>query len=386
MEKNEVIVVDKEEVMDVNFQRVDFNEPSTVLSYGQDVISEIEKMVSEVTSSISEEYVPDEEFYERVDELSGFSTKLDKLEEKKEKSNEGINKFLNFINRKILKDESNEKLSYSQEYQKYVDSVDQVVREVEMMYNSSRNDFELFSQFIKRIKPYIGVLQQVYSLGFEDRVKFSEEVIDLEQKYAAEPDNVDYKRESIYKRQVLDIFDEKLFGIQKSIASINEIVIQWNLRQMNAIKQLTSYQSFLTLDKSVLKLNGTALVGAKKQKEEVERLQYLVDGVNAALVQGPKELNDNIRGINELTKEGNIRVSTLAEIDKYLQEGVNLLKQGAKEKKAFIEANTKELEKISMHFKQFNEEVKEQILLDNYNSVAIDVNVPVPTKQKNKRK
>lgn len=56
MEKNEVIVVDKEEVMDVNFQRVDFNEPSTVLSYGQDVISEIEKMVSEITSSISEEY------------------------------------------------------------------------------------------------------------------------------------------------------------------------------------------------------------------------------------------------------------------------------------------------------------------------------------------
>ena len=56
MEKNEVIVVDKEEVMDVNFQRVDFNESSTVLSYGQDVISEIEKMVSEVTSSISEEY------------------------------------------------------------------------------------------------------------------------------------------------------------------------------------------------------------------------------------------------------------------------------------------------------------------------------------------
>ncbi len=347
----------------INFERVDFNNPSSILEYGQDVIHEIERVINNAIKNIDEDSSPSFTFLEKVDKLSGLSNKLDELEEKRLKQNKGFSRLINKIKRAIGSNDENLQLSYSEEYKRYIDNIDEIVFDVSKMYENSKKDFDLFNNFINSIKPYVEVLQNVYDIGIKDRNEYEKEVISSENNYNQNPDNSDYKREAIYKRQILDIFSEKIYQIQKSKASINEIIIQWNMRQVNAIKQLTSYKNFLSLDKSVLKLNGTALIGAKKQKEEVDLLKHLVNGVNDALLEGPKELNSVISDVNELTKDGNIKLTTISKIDEYLQTGVELLKQGSIEKKAFIEESSRQLSTISEHFKEFRLDVKEQLLL-----------------------
>lgn len=344
------------------FKRVDFNNPTTILEYGQDIIDEIEKVINDAVKNIGEENAPNYTFLQKVDGLSDLSSKLDDLEEKRIKQNGGLSKIINKFKKLIGKDTDTE-LSYSEEYKRYIDNIDQIVVDVSNMYESAKKDFDLFNNFIKSIKPYVEVLQKVYELGMKDKNEFEKEVANCENNYMKDNNDSDCRRDAIYKRQLLDIFVEKLYQIQKSKATINEVIIQWNMRQVNAIKQLTSYKNFLSIDKSILKLNGTALVGAKKQKEEVDLLRYLINGANKALVEGPKELNDVISEVNELTKDGNIRLETITKIDNYLQEGISLLKQGSIEKKEFIENSSKQLSMITEHFNGFNLEVKEQILL-----------------------
>lgn len=364
--KNEIIKQQKNLVPNFKFNRVDFNEPQTILIYGQDILDEMEDKINDTTRNIERENIPALDFKKRVDNLSSFSERLDFLEEKREKQNKGLTGVFNHVKRLITKNEDAGSLSYNQAYKLYAENVDQVVSDVTKMYEDAKDDFELFNNFINNMKPYIEVLEEVYEFGVIDKNEFEKEVLMLEQQYNENQDDSDLRRESITKRQVLDIFNEKLYTIQKSKVALNEIVIQWNMRQVNAIKQLNSYQSFITLDKSVLKLNGVALVGAKKQKEEVEILEYLIEGVNKSLIEGPKELNEVIQKTNELTKDGNIKLQTFVEVDQYLQQGAQLLKQGAEEKKIFIEESSKELSKLAEHLKEFNLEIKESMLLDAY--------------------
>lgn len=383
--KEQLIINGKNEIVEnFEFEKVDFNSPSTMVNYGQDVISAIERTVADATNGMKQEQIIDQDFRERVDKLSGFSDTLDLVEEKRQKSEKGINRIFKYIRQNILREDVNASLSYSEAYKEYTSNVDLVADDVALLYGNSKQDFELFNNFIEKIKPYTMVLQSVYNQGVIDKDAFEQEVIELEKSQTLNPNDQDLRREAIIKRQYLDYFTERLYSIQKAQTTINETVIEWNMRQINALKMLGSYQSFLSLDKSILKLNGTALVGAKKQKEEAEQLTYLINGMNDALKEGAREATEVISSVNELTKDGNIRIDTLTEVDKYIQEGIKLLKEGSIEKKAFIESSSKQLEAITEHFKQFNLEIKEQVLLDAYDKVEM-VNPP-STKNKTKQK
>lgn len=364
MDKEIIINEENSIVPKSQFNRVDFEQSSTILNYGQDVLDKMESIITKATQDIKQESLPAEDFRQRVDSLSGFSDKLDNLEEQRDNQNKLKNKITNFFMMITGHGTKETRLSYNEEYKRYIDNIDELIDDVNTMYESSKKDFMLMDGFIKSMKPYLDILEEVYQFGILDRDKFEKEVVLLEEQYSLNPIDADLKRESVLKRQRINAFNDKLYAIQKSKAALSELIIQWNMQQVTSMKKLSSYQSFLSLDKSILKLNGTALVGAKKQKEEVELLSYLMDGVNSALVEGPKELNEVIAGTNELTKDGNIRTETFMEIDQYLQTGVELLKQGAIEKQAFIEESSKQLEIISEHFKSFNLEIKEQVLLD----------------------
>ena len=333
--------VENNNVENIQFSKVDFNNPITILTYGQDVVDKMQEIVDEATKNVERESVVDTvEFKQKVDKLAGFSDTLDDVEEKRDNQNKPVVRFFSKVAGIFSGNKTGEYLSYNAQYQQYSANVDSLGETVRGMAVDSKGDFDLFNSFIKDIKPYVSVLRNVYEAGIVEKDNLEAEVLELEAATISNPEDSSIKRDAIVKRQLLDLFVEKLYSIQKSIISFDEIIIQWNTRQINALKLLGTYQSFLSIDKSVLKLNGTALVGAKKQKEESELLGYLLDGVNKALVESPKEMNGVIASVNELTKDGNIRTETILEVDKYLQTGVSLLRKGAEEKKQLVAKNS----------------------------------------------
>lgn len=384
---NDIVLKEKTELVpNSKFNRVNFEEPYTISTYGQDVVSEIEKKITDVSGKIGIEQKVSVNFKDNVDNLSDFSNNLDKIEERRNKQDKSfVAKKFNQIREKIVGKTASERLSYNNEYKKYADNVDNLVSDVETMFENAKNDFILFDSFIKSIKPYIETLREVYEFGEMDKDDFEKEVIEIEQKSNEEPDNIDLKREACIKRQILNLFNEKLYNIQKSRTAINQVTMEWTMRQINAVKQLTEYQNFLSLDKSILKLNGTALVGAKKQKEEIETFDYLVTGVNKAILETSRELNEVIKKTNEVTMDGNIKLDTYTSVDEYLKKGQQLLIEGAEEKKQFIEKSSEVIETLTNTFNEFNLQVKESLLLDANNVINSSQSSPKVKSKKGKK-
>ena len=66
-------------IEEITFKRVDLNDPSTILSYGQDVIEKIDEYVLNATNVIENERTLNGDFFDKVDNLSNFQVRLDKL-------------------------------------------------------------------------------------------------------------------------------------------------------------------------------------------------------------------------------------------------------------------------------------------------------------------
>ena len=73
-------------IEEITFKRVDLNDPSTILSYGQDVIEKIDEYVLNATNVIENERTLNDDFFGKVDNLSNFQVRLDKLEEERKKA------------------------------------------------------------------------------------------------------------------------------------------------------------------------------------------------------------------------------------------------------------------------------------------------------------
>lgn len=346
-----------------SFQRVDFNNPATIRDYGQSLLEEMAGIVAKASEANEQEALPQEELKDKVDNLKGFGEKLDKLEVKRIAQKKGLAKVLNNIRKNILKIEP-KNLSYTEELKKYYDNIDSLTIDVQTMYEQSNNVFDLFNNFINSMVPYLVKLSNVYEVGLSDLEEYVLEVEKLQEQLKLEPENANLKREVTLKLSLIDTFRSKLYALQKSGIVINQVVTEWNERQVNALNLASTYQSYLTVDSNVMKINGASLIGAKKQKEEAELLTYLVDGMNDALLQGSKSLTDAISSVNELTKDGNIKFKTIKTREEYIQKGFDLLVQGRKEKREMEKKNSEALNMIVEDLQNYGISMKEQFLLD----------------------
>ena len=129
-------------IEEITFKRVDLNDPSTILSYGQDVIEKIDEYVLNATNVIENERTLNGDFFDKVDNLSNFQVRLDKLEEERKKADKKPYRFLSKLLNKI-QNKKNIELSYNQEYIDYALNVDLLVNDVNIMYENAKDDFDL---------------------------------------------------------------------------------------------------------------------------------------------------------------------------------------------------------------------------------------------------
>ncbi len=371
MENNFEVLNEKENNYEVatvkqkfEFMRVDFTDTSTINDYGLDVIRDVESVIAKAAGMDNSESLPSYDFKEKVDKLTDFSKELDKLEEERTTPKKGLAKLIHKFRRTIAPN-SEKEMSYSEQYKNYDANIDAITADIQTRYEEARKDFVMYGEFIKQMKPYLEIMENVYEVGCADLSVKEKEVELLEEQYKENPTNFKLQRESTLSRFAVEEFKNRLDNISKFIISMNQVVIEWNMSQINVMKYVRAYKDFLSVNAPLLKINGAALVGAKKQKEEVELISYLVDGVNSALAEGPKELNSVIEKVNEIDKEGTLKLSTFKTIDEYLEEGKSLLKKGSQDKISFRKKEAEAIKELTSRVKSFGLDIQEQILLDN---------------------
>ena len=109
-----------------DYNRVNFDDPASILKYGTDLLNEMGILMKNVSTMMRRDDLNLNELTEKIDKLSTFNNELDKLDEKKQQqlvpNNSLIKKVTSLLKQRLGMEE--ESLSYADEFEKYTENLD----------------------------------------------------------------------------------------------------------------------------------------------------------------------------------------------------------------------------------------------------------------------
>lgn len=348
MEKNsnELVVYGQNgEIVQCNFQRVDLQNPSTILSYCADVkaaISNILDSTAQISIELDEIKVDEKD----IARISGFSESLEESEKNEGKNslirgiNKGVNKFLGIfgINKgKEIFEEDN----YATRFKAHCELLDKVATAVDVQKQNTLNDIELKKNIINEMIPLVNDLEVMIQVGLKDKEDYdkqTQELIDT-----SDPNDMDAQREIQFRTQVSAIFNNKLNELEKALILYKEQIQSYRIQQNSDMELVMANDSYLQDSVPLLKAQGSVMVFNKIQTKRIARQQALDEATNAAIIENAKELQINAQAAVDLSVKGRVTMEAIEQYETAIKNGIQIFKNGKKVKQ---ELNTKERQRL----------------------------------------
>lgn len=339
MEKNNVIL---------NYERVDFNNPTTIINYGHEVKEKIVDLFKQVINN-SNDY---EEFLLTDDVLKGiesFPEKLEKYDKKISKKQNSISyKIKKSFKSLVLKDNEPDikANSFKEQYNEYLENIEKARKIVESVMNGSLNDITTRKELYKSLVPFITILDEVIKVGESDKESYEKEIEFEEQelnniksdisKYDSEKAS-DLDRSINLKRQYLLLFEERLNELKNNLAIYKENEAQFKIQEVNEQKLVLAANSFLKDTSVMLELQASLYVGNYKQKNRGNTLQAINDAGNCSLKKNSELLKENTLVANNVLASKGISIDTIQTICDNLNECLRIHMEGRETRKVQIQ-------------------------------------------------
>ena len=339
MEKNNVIL---------NYERVDFNNPTTIINYGHEVKEKIVDLFKQVINN-SNDY---EEFLLTDDVLKGiesFPEKLEKYDKKISKKQNSISyKIKKSFKSLVLKDNEPDikANSFKEQYNEYLENIEKARKIVESVMNGSLNDITTRKELYKSLVPFITILDEVIKVGESDKESYEKEIEFEEQelnniksdisKYDSEKTS-DLDRSINLKRQYLLLFEERLNELKNNLAIYKENEAQFKIQEVNEQKLVLAANSFLKDTSVMLELQASLYVGNYKQKNRGNTLQAINDAGNFSLTKNSELLKENTLVANNVLASKGISIDTMQTICDNLNECLRIHMEGRETRKVQIQ-------------------------------------------------
>jgi len=323
MEKNNEIVITTKNEEGYDFNRVDFDDPSTIVNYGVDVLNEMSNQ-AKIHAQMLESQGSSDRLDDEIKIISRFSEQL-----KRNGSRKGIrgvlNKGINGV-KSLVKTGKVETDSNFIKYQEYCENLKRIADNVEEEKFKTLKEIGLNSDFIKKMNPLIAKLELLVTIGYEDLEDFRTNVfVELEASYNANPEDVDIKRNYLMKKQSIEVFEGQLADLNKSLVTYKETLLEMDMAQGPNMDLVISYNSYLKTTAPNLDMQATSMVNLQRQRERIDKHQELLEVVNATYVKNAEMLVDNIEDAITLSENGNITMDTIKQVDALIDKGVSLL-------------------------------------------------------------
>ena len=346
------------EILDCRFQRVDFNVPSTILSYCSDVKGEI----SAILDSTAQLAISSEEI--RVDEkmisnIVAFDQSLDDSEKKKEKEQnlpaviKGIRGILSTLGIKKVEELTAEEITYKGRYDRYCRGLEEVSGAVESQKQASLNDIALRDEIIAEITPWIEILEEMIKVGKIDKATYDAAIDALREL----PQDQDTIHEIQYKSQLSEVFGTNLYQLDKAVIALKEQVQSYRVQQRTDMQAVMEANSYLEHTAPLLKAQGSVMVFNRQQENRITDLARLSEAANTALTNNARDLEQNAQAVVELSLNGGITVETLKELDAALKRGMTIFQKGREQQQQKIAKETKELQALNVSLDGYQQEL-----------------------------
>lgn len=355
----------------INLERVDFDNPKTLLTYGSDLLTEISDMTQSVTRMISNDEKEELDLGVNVNEcirdLGRFSTTLEKVDKLTTRAKpKGVAGLIASTVDKIAKKRKDEDApTYLAEFEAYCGKVDTVAQILEKQKNGILLDIEISTALIEKLRTYIPKLEALIEILLQDKKKFEEEVVEP-LRIEAETNKGDFLVAKQYAaaRQKLDLAEKKLYNLQENLVKIKTNIAENEITQVNNMQLCTMLETYIRDNIPALKIQASSMIQVKRQESTIQKYQLIVDVTNEALKANSETLKRNIENVNELAAGGDIKIDTFKEINKNITEAAQLIQRGTDQRIQSRKKNMEALCEISNSIDNYNNSIRNAMAVE----------------------
>lgn len=327
---NQAIILTKESYDEI--ERLDFNDPSSMLRLGSKLLEEAKNLVT--NESLMNKNFDDEslvDINEQLKSVGDFRTKLDSIEDKSK--NQEKKKLLLPIAGKLFKRinevlNNDENLSYSEILEKYNQNIEAITMHLSEQNSKILQSIAQSKEYISKLEPIVAKLKRTIEIGREDIKNYQETVIKpLEESYKTNSSDISKLN---YAKQIKSLFENRLNSLESSQLTLEANIGQQRQKQGPNMELVMLATDWMSTVAPVLMNSGVNIIDTRIQTKRLEEYNAIVTSSNNILKENSKNIVDNIEKTTELKLAGNIHLETLKEFADNLSKGTKLLKDGVK--------------------------------------------------------
>lgn len=333
------------------FERVDFDNPESILYYGHDdkqAISDI--LTSTAGLSIKQGNLSLSD--DMIEKLYTFEDELDESDKNSSKKELAIvtrgKKFLTKLGVKKFEREK-EMNSYGARYEAYCNNIESVCNCVEQQMQESLSDINLRQQIAYEMKPYLEHLQMTIKAGEADYYLFLEEIEQMKKSPNAE----ELKDEIRKKELIAHVFNDKLDKLRKVFTAYKQQLLVYAEQQHNEMILVEQQQSYIEDQQPILRAQGSSMIFNRQQTKRASDLDKLNEATNRAYQENAAAIIQNTETISELAVNGGLRTESIQTLQAAIEHGIQIIKdtqQRLTERIASDESVLSEVNKASQEY------------------------------------
>ena len=358
--KNTEIIEQEQQFNEGEIERLDFNDPSSMLRLGSKLLEEAKNLVTNeslMSKNFDDDMIID--INEQLKSVGDFQAQLDNIEDKSKKQEQ--KKPLLPIAGKLFKRindvfNSDENLSYSEILEKYNQNIDAIVEHLNQQNNKILASLAQSKEYISRLEPIVNKLKKTVKVGREDIANYQESVIKpLEESAKTNPEDIS---KLSYAKQIKSLFENRLDSLESSALTLEANIGQQRQKQGPNMELVMLSTDWISTVAPVLMNSGVNIIDTRQQSKRLAEYQSIVTSSNEILAQNSRNIVDNIEKTTELKLAGNIHLDTLKEFADNLSKGTKLLKDGVKLMEEQNKKNIVEHQKIQANLEASREELE----------------------------
>ena len=325
--------MENEIILSEETERVDWNNPMSIFSYGSKLLEEMGNYIKSVSLMTSTTSSTSFDIEEKLAKINSFSNYLETTEHL-EKLN-GNTKLLPLLQSKITTKITAMKNkifgingdSFADQYSKLDEELDAIKQTVEQKKNVVINNMQIDRSFIESMKIYIERLERLIELGMRDLDAYRQEIEEKKNKTQYKED-IYYQAEIKSDEDKSNLFGERIDKLKKNLVVAKDAILETMMKEKVNMQIVLQYQEYNESTIHALRIQTTSLITTKMQRDELTTIQTLNDITNDSMKKNSRTIVSNIEKANKLVAEGSISVSTLKELSDNIKKGLSLLKQG----------------------------------------------------------
>lgn len=340
---------------DFTFERVDLNNPQSILSYGDN----IKDQITDILESTAQMSVNQEQAFISDEVLKTITSFDESLEAADREAAKQVGLFERF-KKKILigignKDAQKEEQmkTYAGRYQDYIDKINLVIENVEVLKQNALSDIDLRKTISEQMKPLIAQFEVMVEAAEEDRIAYDQQT----QEIASQAQSDDDKYLVNYRSQVSDIFTKKIVELRKVLVLYKEQLQQYAQQQFTDMNIVMQADSYIRDQAPILKAQGSTQVFNKGQSDRIEQMTVLNEASNIAVENNARNNEQNVKASTDLMVNGGFKTETIAAVQQSITRANSILVNGKKQLAAKSKKDNEALKKINAELDQSQREI-----------------------------